>query len=221
MTPEQNKVASDVCYFLREGEKDIEAIAEVAGCSTGTVYKYRRMLYPELVRKYSKNRRARKLTKKQIEANFNAVEKDIAVKIKALGTALDQDKREAPLIQELLQSLKPQVSEDGSIEGTSGRKYKELTLEDMLASVTDSETLKALEEHKGHFGVDMVNSPKHYTAGGIETYDFIAAKGLSYELGNVVKYITRADHKGNRLQDLKKAQWYLNAAISREEKSNG
>lgn len=61
---------------------------------------------------------------------------------------------------------------------------------------------------------DNVNSPAHYTAGGIETYDFIRAKGLSYELGNVVKYITRADHKGNRLEDLKKAQWYLNAAIN-------
>jgi hypothetical protein len=64
---------------------------------------------------------------------------------------------------------------------------------------------------------DMVNSPSHYTTGGIEVYDFIAAKGLSYELGNVVKYVSRAGHKGNKLEDLKKAQWYLNAAISREE----
>lgn len=64
---------------------------------------------------------------------------------------------------------------------------------------------------------DNVNSPAHYTAGGIETYAFIRAKGLSYELGNVVKYITRADHKGNRLEDLKKAQWYLNAAIKAAE----
>jgi hypothetical protein len=63
---------------------------------------------------------------------------------------------------------------------------------------------------------DMVNSPAHYTTGGIETYDFIKAKNLSYELGNVVKYITRADYKGNKLQDLQKALWYLNAAIARE-----
>jgi len=63
---------------------------------------------------------------------------------------------------------------------------------------------------------DMVNSPAHYTAGGIETYDFIKAKNLSYELGNVVKYITRADYKGNKLQDLQKARWYLDAAIARE-----
>jgi len=60
---------------------------------------------------------------------------------------------------------------------------------------------------------DMVNHPPHYKAGGIETIDFIEAKELGYNLGNVVKYITRADHKGNKLEDLKKAQWYLNRAI--------
>lgn len=62
---------------------------------------------------------------------------------------------------------------------------------------------------------DPVNHPEHYKVGGIETIDFIEAKGLSYHLGNVVKYITRADHKGNRLQDLEKAQWYLSREISR------
>ena len=62
---------------------------------------------------------------------------------------------------------------------------------------------------------DMVNHPPHYKAGGIETIDFIEAKGLGYHLGNVVKYITRADHKGNKLEDLKKAQWYLSRAIEK------
>lgn len=65
---------------------------------------------------------------------------------------------------------------------------------------------------------DNVNQPQHYKVGGIETIDFIEAKQLSYHLGNVVKYITRADHKGNHLEDLKKAQWYLNRAISNLEK---
>jgi hypothetical protein len=60
---------------------------------------------------------------------------------------------------------------------------------------------------------DMVNHPPHYKAGGVETIDFIEAKALGYHLGNVVKYITRADHKGNKLEDLKKAQWYLSRAI--------
>lgn len=61
---------------------------------------------------------------------------------------------------------------------------------------------------------DNVNHPSHYKVGGIETIDFIEAKQLSYNLGNVVKYITRANHKGNRKEDLLKAQWYLNREIS-------
>jgi len=66
-----------------------------------------------------------------------------------------------------------------------------------------------------HFGVaDPVNHPEHYKVGGIETIDFIEAKSLSYNLGNVVKYLTRADHKGNKLEDLRKAQWYLTREIN-------
>lgn len=60
---------------------------------------------------------------------------------------------------------------------------------------------------------DPVNHPAHYKAGGIETIDFIEAKKLNYNLGNVVKYITRADFKGNREQDLEKALWYLKREI--------
>lgn len=61
--------------------------------------------------------------------------------------------------------------------------------------------------------LEAVNHPAHYTVGGIETYDFIKAKGLSYELGNVVKYVSRAEHKNNKVEDLMKARWYLDAAI--------
>jgi len=66
------------------------------------------------------------------------------------------------------------------------------------------------------YETDMVNHPPHYTAGGIETIDFIEAKKLGYNLGNVVKYITRSDLKGDRLENLKKAQWYLNREIKNE-----
>jgi hypothetical protein len=61
---------------------------------------------------------------------------------------------------------------------------------------------------------DPVNNPAHYTVGGIETIDFIEAKKLGYNLGNVVKYITRADHKDNKMEDLRKAQWYLTREIN-------
>lgn len=60
---------------------------------------------------------------------------------------------------------------------------------------------------------DVVNHPAHYKVGGIETIDFIEAKKLSYNLGNVVKYITRADHKGSKRIDLEKARWYLNREL--------
>jgi predicted transcriptional regulator len=61
---------------------------------------------------------------------------------------------------------------------------------------------------------DAVNHPAHYTTGGIETIDFIEAKKLGYNLGNVVKYITRSGLKGNQLEDLRKAQWYLSREIA-------
>jgi len=63
------------------------------------------------------------------------------------------------------------------------------------------------------YSVDMVNRPPHYTQGGIETIDFIEAKDLNYNLGNVVKYVTRSGLKGTRIEDLKKAVWYLEREI--------
>jgi len=40
---------------------------------------------------------------------------------------------------------------------------------------------------------------------------------LGFHLGNVVKYVARSDHKGQRLTDLKKAHWYLQREIERLE----
>lgn len=88
----------------------------------------------------------------------------------------------------------------------------------------DAETIKQMELD---FAVplppptidDPVNHPSHYKTGGVETIDFIEAKGLGYHLGNVIKYITRAGRKGTSdgMEDLKKAQWYLNRAIEKNE----
>ena len=61
---------------------------------------------------------------------------------------------------------------------------------------------------------DPVNHPPHYRTGGVETIDFIEAKDLNYRLGNVVKYVSRAGRKGDPLQDLEKAAWYLQREIS-------
>lgn len=64
---------------------------------------------------------------------------------------------------------------------------------------------------------DEVNHPSHYTHGAVETIDAIEAWQLGFHLGNCVKYISRSDHKGTKLSDLKKARWYLDREISRLE----
>ena len=61
---------------------------------------------------------------------------------------------------------------------------------------------------------EKVNHPDHYNAGKIEVIDAIEDWGLDFIEGNVVKYITRAKHKGNTLGDLRKARWYLDYRIA-------
>ena len=65
---------------------------------------------------------------------------------------------------------------------------------------------------------DPINHPAHYTHGTIEVIDAIESWELGYHLGNVVRYVARAKHKGSYLDDLRKARWYLDRQIQREEK---
>ena len=51
--------------------------------------------------------------------------------------------------------------------------------------------------------------PAYYKRGSIEPWDFIRDQGLNYHLGNAIKYICRAEHKGNKAEDLRKAIHYL------------
>lgn len=67
---------------------------------------------------------------------------------------------------------------------------------------------------------DMVNHPPHYNNAGIETIDAIEAmtdKGFEYYLqGNIMKYLWRYRYK-NGVEDLRKAEWYLNKLIKNRE----
>ena len=62
---------------------------------------------------------------------------------------------------------------------------------------------------------DPVNNPAHYTQFPVEVIQI--TEHLNFCLGNTVKYVCRADFKGNKLEDLKKARWYLNREIERLE----
>ena len=65
----------------------------------------------------------------------------------------------------------------------------------------------------------QINHPKYYTNGGIEVIDFIEAHCLNFNLGNVIKYISRAGRKDGEdtLTALRKAQWYLQREIKSQE----
>ena len=51
--------------------------------------------------------------------------------------------------------------------------------------------------------------PNYYKRGSIEVWDFIRDQGLSYHLGNAIKYVCRAGHKDDAISDLSKAIHYL------------
>jgi len=65
---------------------------------------------------------------------------------------------------------------------------------------------------------DNINNPTHYTQGKIQVWDFIIDKKLDFLEGNIVKYISRWRFKGG-IEDLKKAQKYLNKLIKEESKN--
>jgi len=132
---------------------------------------------------------------KYIASNPTAKAKDIA---KALKVSVDS------VYQTTYLAKKQAKSNLSSVPSKRGRPSRVKTF-----FATSNKSIKS----------DNVNHPPHYKAGGIETIDFIEAKSLNYNLGNVIKYITRSDLKGNKLEDLQKAQWYLNREVQTMRKS--
>jgi hypothetical protein len=96
--------------------------------------------------------------------------------------------------------------------GNDFMRYKEIR--DALNEVRDA----LIEEE-----VDVVNSPPHYKAGGIEAIEGIEASMgpeayAGYLKGNIMKYMWRYERKGKPIEDLKKARWYLDRLIAAQEK---
>ena len=99
-----------------------------------------------------------------------------------------------------------------SEEPVTLEKIEEIELEPMLFNETKPKRVKT------KLLDDPVNNPAHYTVGGIETIDYIKAKltpeeFVGYPKGNVIKYTSRAGKKQDTIQDLEKAQWYMNRQI--------
>lgn len=110
-----------------------------------------------------------------------------------------------------------------TVKSQQKKKAKKKSTPPVVENVElDSNSSWDYDEEDEGFSDNMVNSPWHYRVGGIETIDFIEAKGLSYHLGNAVKYISRAPYKHQSLHDeivdLKKAIWYIQRHIDSLEK---
>ena len=164
---------------------------------------------------------ARKLNKAKKIRDYIAANPD--AKAREIATAL---KITPQYVHQVLHKMKPKkiILNRSEVEvanklGMSTQEYAEQVYKltkgrDRRHPITGKRLMQGADIVATHH-TDMVNHPPHYKAGGIETIDFIEAKELSYHLGNVVKYVSRADHKGNKLEDLKKAQWYLARAIEK------
>ena len=79
---------------------------------------------------------------------------------------------------------------------------------------------KKLEKYSKE--LDLINNPSHYNTGDIECIEAIQAsmttrQFLGYLKGNVMKYVWRHEYKGKMLNDLRKANWYLNKLIETHE----
>jgi hypothetical protein len=110
---------------------------------------------------------------------------------------------------------------DVNIKNTSCRCFRISTVAEFYSnfmvagrcvSVTYSDFIASLEQIEPQ--PDMVNHPPHYTVNGIEVIDVIDAFKLNFNMGNALKYLLRADRKGNKEQDINKAIWYLQREIN-------
>lgn len=65
---------------------------------------------------------------------------------------------------------------------------------------------------------DPINHPSHYTShrAGVECIDVV--EHYTFNVGNAIKYLWRAGLKGDALEDLRKAAWYVNREIAKREK---
>jgi hypothetical protein len=101
------------------------------------------------------------------------------------------------------------------LEKYSGEDYcREITLDSIEVAYAKNEPETPIFKKD-----DMVNHPKHYTQGKYEVIevldDWFPTDPYEWQ---VVKYVSRAKHKGKQLEDLKKARWYLNRRITQLEK---
>jgi hypothetical protein len=178
-----------------------------------------------MAKKQTKTQRINALLASNPELTAKEVAKKLGVTTNLVHQVKWQTKKNSEFVSKVFARAKmkptPERSDDPKVIAAEDKYvdaveslYKKPTR--LLESVREMKTaLDALDKIKDKS--DPVNHPPHYKTGGVETIDFIEAKDLNYRLGNVVKYVTRAEKKGSPIEDLKKARWYLDREINARE----
>ena len=115
-----------------------------------------------------------------------------------------------------------------SCENYSNATLPDDSIDALVYTITNESLVKLKDKYKK---TDNVNRPAHYAIRKFETIDVIKdcikankLDGIQgYLYGNVIKYLSRFNCKGNAIEDLKKAQYYLNRLIEvrEDEKLHG
>ena len=115
------------------------------------------------------------------------------------------------------QLYEPVATEDAQI--IKPKHPSPIKNKDLAVKIDDKGVITGIVHHKGNvLKPDMVNQPPHYKdASGIECKEITCHRKMPFSLGNAIKYLYRAGSKGDLLEDLKKAEWYLRVAYLNSE----
>lgn len=183
-----------------EGWTDHAEIAELTGAKKEYVYQtWWNRNNPQLVEKY-------KMTRSERDKKNRL--RQIARERRALRRAMKQNN-----VQPIEEPL-PTITEQLAIPLPPPPEEIYVDVDTFVAALPP-EDKEVMAQHEGHFTVkkDMVNSPSHYTHGGIETIDYIRAKlsreeYIGYLRGNILKYTSRLGMKDSVVQEAGKLAWY-------------
>lgn len=151
------------------------------------------------------------------------VKEKVMAKCKNCGKMFEQTGKGRPAVncptcRDLLNKPKKKVSTKDKQSEKVDEVAPVISRKETTESYINSDSVKYLyddtADKKPNCISNAIDHPSHYNRGKIEVIDFIEDQGLSFHLGNVIKYIARAGSKGDKLEDLKKARWYLDRYIN-------
>lgn len=144
-------------------------------------------------------------------------------KCKRCGTMFEQTRKGRPAVNcpkcraelnEPKKKVSPNDNQSEKVNEVAPVISKTETTESYITADSVKDLYNVTTDKKPNLISNAIDHPSHYNRGKIEVIDFIEDQGLSFHLGNVIKYIARAGSKGDKLEDLKKARWYLDRYIN-------